>query len=179
MANLINIGAPQVANRNFVSLAAEAGLEATIKSLVTLAMDLVSLLAALKNTLEGPNPALAAALNIETLKAFLAYMALAPNAPVLLAASLPETLYEDGPASVSAARDAGTQVNVTFTEPPGGYSYEISVSGVHWKSGTLAGAGGFVNESIQGVPAGAQAIRVRFVNGTGAVTRFGPVANIS
>lgn len=181
MVDIRNIGVAQVANRAFVALAVEAGIEATIQSLITLADDKRSLLINLKEALDVDNPALANALNMGTLDAVLDYMALDADAAVLPVDQLPLLIDEDGPASVSAARDGGvsTQVNITYTEPPAGYTAEIYLDGVFAKHSTASASAGFVNDNIQGVAAGERVIRVLYRDGEGNLTRFGPVATIS
>ncbi len=183
MANLTNIGVPTVANKAFVPLAVEAGIVDVIASIVTLAMDKRTLLERLVEALEETNPPLAAALNLDTLDAVLRYMATLPKAPVALTSELPEMLNENGPASVTAARDGGspTQVNITFSDRPEGYKYGIYLDGVFQKVGNLAGVGGFVNEAIQDVAEDGQqhTIRVLFVNPDLAITRFGAIAEFS
>ena len=74
MADIVNIGTPQVANRAFLPLAIEAGIEVVIQSIVTLAMDKKTLLIELVDALSISNPELAAALNMDTLDAILKYM---------------------------------------------------------------------------------------------------------
>lgn len=181
MANLTNVGVPTVANKAFVPLAVEAGIVDVIASIVTLAMDKRTLLERLVDALEETNPPLAAALNLDTLDAILAYMAKIQKSPVALTSDLPEMLNANGPASVTAARDAGVpgQVNVTFSAQPEGWLYAIYLDGVMAKVGSLAGTSGFVNEAIQDVPEGAHTIRVLFVTPELAITRFGPIAEIA
>lgn len=172
---------PTVANKAFVPLAVEAGIVDVIASIVTLAMDKRTLLERLVDALEETNPPLAAALNLDTLDAILAYMAKLPKAPVALTSELPEMVNENGPASVTAARDGGApgQVNVTFSDRPAGYRYAIYLDGVLQKVGNLDGSNGFVNEAIQDVPEGPHTIRVLFVTPDLAITRFGPIAEIA
>lgn len=183
MANLQDVGTTTIVNRGFVALAVEAGIVTVIQSLVTLGMSQRALLEALVDALETTNPELAAALNLDTLQAILRYMAQAGAAPVVRAVDLPDMLDADGPASVSAARDGGapTQVNITFSAYPEGYTYEIYRDGVFAKAGEIAASDGWVFEALQGVTVdGAQhTIRVLFVSAEGAITRFGPVATFS
>ncbi len=180
MVDLVNIGVPQVANRGFVALAIDAGIETTLRSLVPLATDKITLLAALKAALLGSNEPLAVALNMQTLDMILAAI-YGPDAPVVDAAHLPEFLNQAGPASVSAARDSGdaTQVNITYTAPPAGFTAEIYLDMVFVKHSTLAPSGGFVFDALFGVALGAHTIRVLYRSATGQITRFGPLANIS
>ena len=181
VANLTNVGVPTVANKAFVALAVEAGIVDVIASIVTLAMDKRTLLEQLVDALDETNPPLAAALNLDTLDAILAYMAKLPKAPVALTSELPEMVNENGPASVTAARDGSVpgQVNVTFSDRPAGYRYAIYLDGVLQKVANLAGSGGFVNEAIQNVAAGPHTVRVLFVTDEMAITRFGPIAEIA
>lgn len=180
MANITNIGTPTVANKAFVPLAVEAGIEQVIASLVPLAIDKRSLLIALVEALADTNPALAAALNMDTLDAVLKYMALKPKSPITLTSELPEMLDEDGPASVTAARDGGaaTQINITFSEPPAGYKYAIYLDSIFQKVGNAAAVDGWVNDALQDVVDDGQqhTIRVLFVSPEQAITRFGPLA---
>lgn len=180
MVDLLNIGVPQVANRAFVALALEAGIETTLRSLIPLAMDKISLLAALKEALEPNNPQLAHALNTQTLDAIIAALD-GPDAAIVEADQLPELLNQAGPASVTAARDPGdaTQVNITYTAPPNGFTAELYLDMVFVKHSTLAPSGGFVFDALFGVAPGAHTIRVLYRSANGQITRFGPLATIS
>jgi len=183
MVNVNNIGDPQIVNRGFLPLAIEAGIEGVISSLIPLATTKRELLIHLVGALTPTNPALAEALNTETLDAILNYMMSKTSTPVVYTANLPPQLDENGPASVVAARDGGepTQVNVTFSDRPATYKYAIYLDMVLVKEGDLAGAGGFVNEALQEIaPDGKRhTIRVLFVSPDLAVTRFGPVASFA
>jgi hypothetical protein len=184
MSDITNLGVPQVANQAFVPLAIEAGIEDVIRSLVPLATDKQTLLVELVAALAGSNPGLAAALNLDTLDAVLKYVTARPGSPILLASALPEMLDADGPASVAAARDASvpTQVNVSFSAPSDGYGYGLYLDGVFRQAGSQAGTGGWVSEALASVPLDAHAhtVRVLYVQaGTGALTRFGPVARFT
>lgn len=178
--NIDYIGVPQVANRAFVQLAIEAGIEVTINSLVGLAVDKITLLVQLKEALMVNNAPLSNALNTQTLDAILDYMSKKQGA-IANANELPNALVENGPASVSAGRDGGlaTQVNITFSEPPAEYVPEIYLDGIYQKDSTQQPAGGFVNDAIQNVQPGPHVIRVLFRNPEGGLTHFGPVANIN
>ncbi len=187
MADLKNLGVPSVANRAFVPLAIEAGIEATIASLVQFATDLKTLLEALKDALAESNPTLADGLTLYTLGAILEYMAAKGDAPVMMTKDLPELADEDGPGSVVAARDEtdNKQVNITFGAPPEWaadptqkYTYEVYLDGVLAKHGKNAAVGGYVNDFITDVAAGPHTIRVLFVRPDGKQTRFGPVATV-
>ena len=180
--DMVNLGTPQVANRAFVALAIEAGIETTIRSLVLLAMDKISLLMALKEALIVNNEPLATALNLQTLDAILDYMALKSDPPVVNVSALPTLLDDDGPASTAAARDGGinTQINVTYSEPPSEHTAEIYLDGVFFKHSTATPVDGFVNDFVSGVAAGAHTIRVLYRRTLdGAITRFGSVMNIA
>lgn len=181
MANMINIGVSQVANRAFVPLAIEAGILSVIKSLIPLAADKLSLLASIKEALEASNAPLAAALNTQTLDAILDYMSDLESSPVLSVEKLPRLKNEAGPSSVSAARDAGapTQVNVTYSAPPAGYTAEIYLDGVFQKHSIAAASGGFVNDFIANVPVDgvSHSIRVLYRTEDGSITRFGTLAS--
>ncbi|WP_119069198.1 hypothetical protein [Aggregatilinea lenta] len=184
MSDITNLGVPQVANQAFVPLAIEAGIEDVIRSLVPLATDKQTLLVNLVAALSGSNPGLAAAMNMDTLDAVLKYVTAQPGSPILLASALPDMLDEDGPASVTAARDASEpgQVNVSFNAPPDGYSYRLYLDGVFRRAGSQAGTGGWVSEALAGVAVDAHehTVRVLYVRaGTGALTRFGPVARFT
>lgn len=175
--NIDNIGVPQVANPAIVALAVDAGIVPLIESLVPLAVDRVTLLIQIKEALGGganpPNPELAAALNTQVLDAILGYMASLPGARVVPVDRVRTLLDQDGPASVSAARDVGQQVNVSFPEPSGSFTgFEIYVNERRWAE-THSTAAGWVSAVIQNVPAGPQTIRVCYVNADGQMSRFG------
>lgn len=181
MVNVTNIGTPSIANKAFVPLAIEAGIETVITSLIPLAIDQRSLLIALVGALESANPALAAALNMDTLAAILRYMAQKPKTPIALAADLPVVVTDPGPVSVTAGRDgsAPTQINVTFSASPDGHTrYAIYLDAILQKIGILEAVGGYINDAIQNVPVdGLQhTIRVLYVTAEQAITLFGPIA---
>lgn len=183
MVDMVNVGVPQVANRAFLPLAVEAGIVAVIQSLVPLATDKLSLLFSIKQALENSNPALANALNTQTLDAILAYMETLPSAFVVSADKLPSLENEAGPASVAAARDGGvpTQVNITYSAPPEEYTSEIYFDGVFRKHSMEAGSNGWVNEALANIPVDGQqhTIRVLFRTPDGNVTRFGPIVTFN
>lgn len=171
----------QVANRAFVALAVEAGIETVIASLVTLAKDRITLLGQLKAALQNTNPALAAALGVETLDAILVYMG-TKSAAVMPADELPILLNENGPAVVSAGRDQGatSQVNIGFSTPPEGYEAEIYLDGVYQKTSTQPDSGGTTFDILSNVAEGGHTVRVLYRRvSNGALTRFGPVASFS
>lgn len=180
--NINNIGEPQYANVVFVPLALAAGIENLIKSLVPLAIDRRQLLILLVEALQDINPPLAAALNTQTLEAIMAVIAADPDAVVVPVDKLPATVNEDGPASVSAARDASvtSQVNISFPAPPQGGGYVIAVNEQPLKRVEVyTGGGDWVNEAIQGVPEAAEVhVRVLYLTADGAMTNFGPLAKV-
>jgi hypothetical protein len=185
-----NIGQPTIVSRGFLPLAIEAGIEETIASLVgSTGISLRGLLLAIKAELgEGQNPPnrpLAEALNLDNLSAILAYVARSGGAVLpasqLVGTNLPALLDEDGPASLSAARDGGVagQVNLSFPESPFGYTdYEVYLDGVYWKAGSEAAVDGWINDSIADVPGGAHTARLLYLDADGAMTRFGPIAEV-
>lgn len=171
----------QVANRAFVPLAIEAGIEVVIASLVPLAKDKLTLLGQMKVALQDTNPALAAALGIETLTAILDYMAV-KAATVVPADQLPVLLDQDGPSVVNAGRDGGTptQINIGFTTPPVGFQAEIYLDGVYQKTSTQPDSGGNTFDILNDVAAGAHTVRVLYKRTSdGAITRFGPLSSFS
>lgn len=171
----------QVVNEAFVPLAIEAGIETVIKSLLTLATTKRELLVMVKAALAASNPRLANALGIQTLDAILRYMQ-KRAAGIVLGEAIPELLDEDGPASVTVARDgaAPTQVNVTFSKPPNGYTARIYLDGVFQKLSAVTPTGQFMNDSLANVAAGARAVRVLYRRDSdGAQTRFGPIGKIA
>lgn len=178
MVDIKNLGTPQVANRAFVALAIEAGIEETIQSIAGLGMDNKTLLIELKQALADSNPPLAEALNTQTLEAVLKYLATKPSA-IVPARDLPEMLDEDGPASVAAAWDGGVadQLNVTFSAPPEGYVAEIYVDGVYVKDSTASPVEGWVNDNVRVEQA--STVRVLFRDPEGRTTRFGMLANVT
>lgn len=198
MANINNYGAPQIANKAFVPLAIEAGIEAVITSLVTLATTEKALVVAVKDALEGSNPELAAAWNQQTQSAVLDFLAFKAKTAFALVKDLPDTVNEPGPASVSAGRDGSTptQVNISFSGPPtvdvevddgaGGvttvqktYKYAIYLDGLFQKVGNNTAVEGWVNDYLSDVAAGSHTIRVLFVTPDNAITLFGPIAAIA
>ncbi len=171
----------QVVNDAFVPLAIEAGIETVIKSLLTLATTKRQLLILVKAALAVSNPPLAKALGIQTLEAILKYMQ-KRAAGIVMGEDIPELLDEDGPASVTVARDGtvNTQVNVTFNKPANGYTPRIYLDGVFQKNSTVTPSGQFMNDSLANIPAGAHQIRVLFRRDSdGAQTRFGPIGTIA
>jgi hypothetical protein len=174
------VGDMQVANRAFVALAVEAGIESVIKSLVPLAKDMNDLIMLIRSTLVQTNPALAMAINVQTLHAIVDYMERKGDSPVIRAERLPLLLDEDGPASTSAARDAGaaSQVNITFSAPPAEYKAEIYLDGVFMKISEAAATDGWVNDYLSDVPEGSHTIRVLYRDPKGNITRFGQVVTV-
>jgi hypothetical protein len=179
-AEITNLGARMVANVAFVPLAVQAGIVATIKSLVGLAKDEISLVILLKQSLWDDNQPLAEAINTGTLGAILKYMALIGES-VVFDVDLPDMLDMDGPASVSAGRDGGlaTQVNVGFSTPPEGFECQIFLDGVYVKTSTQTGSP-TVWDAIQGVLAGGHNLRFIYRRvEDGAMSRFSAIVNIA
>lgn len=182
-----NIGTPTVSARGFVPLAVEAGIVPVITSLLSgLSIDVRTLLLGIKSELADTNPELSQALNIDNLAAILTYAEKVGGLYVTSAlpeVNAPEMIDEDGPISVSAARDGGTptQVNISFSEYPVGYKYEIYLDGVYQKTGEVDPVEGWVNELLSGVTEDGQnhTIRVLFLDEVGGQTRFGPIANFT
>lgn len=180
-AEVENLGYQMVANVAFVPLAEQAGLTATIKSLVGLATDLISLTILLKQSLWDDNEPLSRAINLGTVQAYLKYMKTIGES-VVMVEDLPDTLDMNGPASVSAYREPEelTQVNVGFTAPPNGFECQIFLDGVYVKTSTEAPSGDNVFDSIQGVLAGEHKIRFIYRRvSDGALSRFSAVVNIA
>ena len=181
MANIANIGTPQVANRGFVALAVEAGIVTVIQSLVGLALDKRSLIIQIVEALEDSNPELAAAMNMQTLDAILDYVSLT-DAAVINASDLPALLDENGPVSVSAGWDGGSasseQINVTYSEPPAEYTAEIYLDGIFAKHSTVAPAAGYCNDAVSGIQVAISTVRVLYRDGDGNLTRFGTIATL-
>lgn len=179
-AEITNLGARMVANVAFVPLAVQAGIIPTIKSLVGLAKDEISLVILLKQSLWDDNQPLAQAINTGTLGAILKYMALVGES-VVFDVDLPDMLDMDGPASVSAGRDNGepTQVNVGFSTPPEGFECQIFLDGVYVKTSTQTGSP-TVWDTIQGVADGAHNVRFIYRRvSDGAMSRFSSIINIA
>lgn len=177
---ITDLGSPSVVNTAFVPLAVEAGIITTIKSLVPLATSLPQLVVGLHDALIGSNAPLAEAMNYQTVRAILDYMALTGDS-VVLGDALPVTLNQAGPASVSAGRDSGTptQVNIGFSTPPEGFKGAIYLDGVFNKISNETGSP-TVFDIISNVSAGEHTIRVLYRRESdGAITRFGPIVNIA
>ena len=182
MTKLDNLSRPSVINTAFVPLAIEAGIEATIRSLVPLATDDKTLLIALKDALEGSNPELAAALRPDTLVLLLRYIANQNDGSVAIFEDVPETLDQDGPAATFASRNGDT-ISVTWTEPPTDFNSLILLDGVVVRYSEEQDNGdGTADDSFvfAGLSNDAHTIRVLYKRiEDGAITRLGPVANIA
>lgn len=177
---IYDLGMPMVANIAFVQLAVEAGIVATLRSLVGMATSLPQLVVMLHDELIGSNAPLAEAMNYDTVNALLTYMAQAGES-VVLARDLPVALNEDGPASVSGGRDGNeaTQINIGFSTPPVGYKAVVFLDGVFLKASTETGDP-TVFDIIANVPAGYHTVRVLYRRDEdGALTRFGPLVEIA
>lgn len=94
-----NVGTRQVVEATFLAQAVDAGIITTIKSLVNLAADEITLLIHLKTVLAEDNPPLAEALNLDTLRAILRY-AVTVDRGLGYADSIPDLLDANGPAAV-------------------------------------------------------------------------------
>ena len=118
VANLTNVGVPTVANKAFVALAVEAGIVDVIASIVTLAMDKRTLLEQLVDALDETNPPLAAALNLDTLDAILAYMAKLPKAPVALTSGRSYTggVFDAADVTFTAVSGASVEAVVIYID---------------------------------------------------------------
>lgn len=176
-----NLDVPQVANRAVIPLAVEAGIADVIRSLVGLAVDKRTLLIGLKRQLARTNPPLARALNTQTLDAVLDYLRRTGRSAFVDAAYLPPLLDADGPAVVSAGRDASdpAQINIGFSAPPADHTAELYLDGVYIQDSTQPPTDGTVYDILTGVAPGDHTVRVLFRTPTGGLTRFGPVANIN
>lgn len=183
-----NIGTPQVLSRAAVALAVSQGIVTLIKSMVNIATDKMTLLLALKDHLGGGeqpiNKPLADALNMELLDLILTYMGSVPGSEYVPASAMPKLLPQAGPASFFAARDGGlpTQLNISFTAPPAGFTYEVYQDAKRVLAGSQAAQpSGEVWEVVQGVPQDGEVktFRVLFVRTEdGALTLFGPAVSI-
>ena len=134
MANLDNIGVPQVANRAIIPIAIQAGLADLVAALVPMATNRLTLLVALVAELEKaqayalgqsttpPHATLNLAvlqdvllhthpgeiyqaINTDVLTRLLDYIDADIAAPVMSVSKLPDTLHAPGPAIVTAERD--------------------------------------------------------------------------
>jgi len=200
-----NLGTPQVANRAIVQLAIEAGIVDLIKSLVAVATDKRSLLLQIVDTLgdavEGKSvhPALntqffaevlekasaddlIVAFNMDVLDKVLEYIDSDSDSAVVSVKSLPRTIPVDGPAETSVVRDRDT-VEITFSEPPVDWAYEIYVDLKYVGKGAQATAtvvDGLVTHSlVMPFDGETHTVRVLFVDPSGSMTRFGPVATFT
>lgn len=120
-----------------------------------------------------------AALKLDVIRELVKIAGNRANTRVTPLNSLRASLDENGPAEVSAARDAGAPqyVAVQWTKAPEGYTSEIFIDLVRVWSGTGVDADPY--EALQiALPSGAHSIRVLHVSPEGAATRFGPVAGI-
>lgn len=180
-AEITNLGARMVANVAFVPLAVQAGIIPTIKSLVGLATDEISLVILLKQSLWDDNEPLSRAINTGTLGAILKYMALIGES-VVFDVDLPDMLNMDGPASVSAYREPEelTQINIGFTAPPEGFECDVYLDGVFAKTSTEAPSNGNVFDTLQGVALGNRNVRFIYRRvADGALSRFSAVVEFA
>jgi len=169
------IGQPTVANSAFVPLAISAGLPAVIEGLVLVGVPLSLLLEQVTNAVQANNPTLADALNNDTLKAVLDYMAISGSS-VRLGFNLPTTLNMAGPVFGSAPyRDGNnpSQVNLSISEPPEGFVVDVYVYEMRKMTSDETPVGGYLYDSISGVDGGTQIIRAIYRRLTdGALSRF-------
>lgn len=169
------IGQPTIANSAFVPLAISAGLPSVIEGLVLVGVPLSLLLEQVTNAIQANNPSLADALNNDTLRAVLDYMAISGSS-VRLGFNLPQTLNMNGPVFGSAPyRDGGnpSQVNLSISAPPDGFVVDVYVYEIRKKTSVVTPSGGYLYDSISGVEAGTQVIRVIYRRlSDGALSRF-------
>lgn len=169
------IGQPTIVNSAFVPLAISAGLPAVIEGLVLVGVPLSLLLEQVTNAVQANNPSLADALNNDTLRAVLDYMAISGSS-VRLGFNLPQTLDMNGPVFGSAPyREVNTpsQVNLSISEPPVGFVVDVYVYEVRKKTSVVTPSDGYLFDSIAGVDGGTQIIRAIYRRLTdGALSRF-------
>jgi len=175
------IGQPTVVNSAFVPLAIKAGLPAVIEGLVLVGLPFSVLLEQVTQAIEANNPSLAAALNNDTLRAVLDYMAV-NGSSVRLGFALPQTLDMAGPIFGSAPyRDNGNtaQVNLSISAPPEGFVVDIYLWETRKKTSTVTPSGGYLYDSISGVDGGTQVIRAIYRRvSDGALSRFSDDASV-
>lgn len=190
MANLTNINDPQVANRAFVQIALDLGAESLIRSMVgEYAITEKRLLELLIGQLEGPQPDIAAALNIHSLRAIVSAIAVdLENATVMPVSGLIPLADEDGPASVTASRGTGKSVDVTFTDYPSitdaVVSAEVYIDRVFAKHVSTLASGGIVSTTVQVANDGKEHViqvlyRIIDNNGIMKLSRFGDKATVT
>jgi hypothetical protein len=164
-----------VANSVFVPLAISAGLPAVIEGLVLVGVPFAVLLTQVTSAVQVNNPILADALNNDTLKAVLDYMA-TTNSSVRVGFNLPQTLNMDGPVFGSPPyRDGNnpSQVNLSISEPPVGFVVDVYVYETRKKTSAVTPSNGYLFDSINGVDGGTQIIRAIYRRLTdGALSRF-------
>ena len=125
-----NVPGELILNPLFVPLALEAGIGATIRSLVNAEpMDIMALAVALRVALWDVNEPLARGINRDTLAAILAALDDAGETVAISSKKLAPSTAQAGPEGVFASYSDGT-VFVTFSAPPAGWQTLIVVDGV-------------------------------------------------
>ena len=121
---------PTVVSDVFVLLALDAGVGNVIKRLMGIGKPVNILIQEVYDEMLPIAPEIAGALNYDTFRAVVDYMT-SIGEPVVLGFSLPQLLDEDGPANVTAVRNAQdpTKLRVTFDAPPNGYRAKLIVDG--------------------------------------------------
>ena len=169
------IGQPTIVNSVFVPLAISAGLPNVIEGLVLVGVPLSLLLEQVTSAVQANNPTLADALNNDTLRAVLDYMAISGSS-VRLGFNLPQTLNMDGPVFGSPPyRDGNnpSQVNLSISEAPEGFVVDVYIYEVRKKTSNVTPSGGYLYDSISGVDGGTQVIRAIYRRlSDGALSRF-------
>ena len=188
MANLNDIYEQSVIDRGFVAHAVDAGIVTTITSLISgQGTTKPLLLSNVKDALISDNEALANSLNLDTLQLVLDYMGRIGVPPIVIAQDSPIVIDENGPAGTWTSDGGSDQINVTFSEPTAGqlsgafstYTYELYGNGVFMKSGSLAAAGGTIDESFVIIGGSVVHTRVVFVNANNEMSRTGPVSTVN
>lgn len=176
------IGQPTVVNSAFVPLARKAGLHTLIEGLVLVGVPFGVLLTQVTQAVQATNPALADALNNDTLRAILDDMAV-HGSSVRLGFALPPTLNMAGPVWGDAPYRDGednTQVNVSITAPPEGFVVDIYVWESRKKTSVVTPSGGYLFDSLAGVPSGTQVIRAIYRRvSDGALSHFSDDATVN
>jgi len=181
-----NLGTPQIVEATFVAQAVDAGIIPTIKSLITLATDEVSLLADLKAALAVANPPLAEALGLDTLRAILRYMDKVDRS-IGYGEHIPELLDENGPAAIwpvyyddagGERVEAGTPIEEQ-SHRAGFVGFHALINGGLYHSGSLP-ADTTANLVIPvELPPGEYTLRVCYVNADRDTTRLSPPATFT
>lgn len=182
MSTYDNINDNLLVNPIFVQTAVEAGIAATIRSIVNgQPMDLMDLLLALRQTLWDVNRPLAEGLNQYTLMAILNYLALVGEGVAVNSQQIPQALDIDGPAGTWVSYNAGT-LSVTWSTPPEGFASQIVVDGVivGYSEVTDTNDGNADDAFSVTLGAGAHVVRVVYRRiADGALSRLGTIANLN